>query len=173
MQHPIGLDIHRYKQAMSRWATPVTIVATDGPAGRFAQTVSAFSRIADNPCLLGVAIQTRSAMVGALVENGSFTVSVLPSHLAELADSFANRSTPARAAFAFHDDEWRPGHGAAPLVVDAVAAFECDLAHVSVHGSHHFFLGQVHEVHVSEHEPLLYRCGRYRTLDPLLQRATS
>lgn len=153
-----------YLRAISCAATPVTIVTTDAQDTRWGQTVSAVSRVSDEPAILGVCINRRSPINQAIDSAGVFNVSLLGYQQRSVADSFAGRTHPQRPAFTFLDGEWSTGLNGLPIFSDSVAAFECELHSVTVVGSHHLYLGQVSHVVHTDAEPLLHLRGNYRAL---------
>ena len=60
--------------AMGAVATGVTVVATGGAGGQFAQTVSAMSSVSADPPLLLVCLNSRSPINAAISANGVLTV---------------------------------------------------------------------------------------------------
>ncbi|ANI40090.1 oxidoreductase [Mycolicibacterium vaccae ATCC 25954] len=159
---PVGA--REFVRAISCAATPVTIVTTDADGLRWGQTVSAVSRVSDEPAVLGVCINRRSPINAAIRACGSFNVSLLGPEHHSAADSFAGRLHAGRPAFTFLDDEWRSGANGLPVFVDSVAAFECELHSITDVGSHHLYLGEVRNVAHTDAEPLLHMRGSYRTL---------
>ncbi|MFC4004141.1 flavin reductase family protein [Prauserella oleivorans] len=155
---------HAFVRACSRTATPVTIVTTEATHGRFGQTVSAFSRVSDEPPVVGVCIQRRSPINDVIAHRRGFNVSVLGAGHAPVADSFAGRESADRPPFTFLDDEWRPGENRLPVLAGAAAVFECDLADIRDIGTHHLYLGRVRRAEYADIEPLLHLRGAYRRL---------
>jgi flavin reductase len=155
---------HDFVRAISCAATPVTIVTTNADGARWGQTVSAVSRVSDDPAVLGVCINRRSPINAAIRASGAFNVSLLRPEHHSAADRFAGRPHAGRPAFTFIDDEWQTGVNGLPVFVDSVAAFECVLHSVTDVGSHHLYLGGVRHVAHTDAEPLLHLRGTYRTL---------
>ncbi len=159
-----AVDTRAFLRAISCAATPVTIVTTEDGGTRWGQTVSAVSRVSDEPAVLGVCIHRRSPINAAIRSRAAFNVSLLGPGHHSAADSFAGRRHADRQAFAFVDDEWDPGENGLPVFVDSVAAFECTLHNAIDVGSHYLYLGSVRRVAHSDAEPLLHLRGSYRTL---------
>lgn len=81
-----SVDVHDHRddqlrqsfvEAMSRTTAAVTIVTTDGIAGRFGQTVSAATSVTADPPVLLVCLFTRTPVAEAVYANGCFAVNVL------------------------------------------------------------------------------------------------
>jgi flavin reductase len=151
-------------RAVSCAATPVTIVTTRAADARWGQTVSAVSRVSDEPAVLGVCINRRSPINAAIRTSGAFNVSLLGPEHHRAADTFAGRHRDGRLPFTFAEHEWAEGVNGLPVYADSVAAFECALHSVTDVGSHHLYLGEVRHVVHTDAEPLLHLRGAYRTL---------
>lgn len=154
------LDAETYLAAMARLATGVSIVTTDGPAGRRGLTVSAVTSVsidAEGPVLL-VCINDRSGAGAAIAANGAFCVNMLASDQSALAARFARPSEEDRfAGLALA----RTAHGA-PRLTDAYVAFDCSLLQESAVGTHRVFFGRVHAAtHGSGTGPLVYADRRF------------
>ncbi|BCI53477.1 nitrilotriacetate monooxygenase [Mycolicibacterium litorale] len=151
-------------RAITRTATPVTIVTAQADGVRLGQTVSAFNRISDEPAILGVCINRRSPIHGVIRSCGAFNVSVLAREHSGVADSFAGRGGADRPPFTFLDREWRAGDNGLPVFADGLATFECTVHSVTEIGSHLLYLGEVSRAVHRDAEPLLHQRGTYRTL---------
>ncbi|MOA34469.1 FMN reductase (NADH) RutF [compost metagenome] len=71
----------------------------------------------------------------------------------------------------FRHGAWRDaGDGSAPLLEDALAAFQCRVVELIDASSHSMVLCEVRQVHLPSHadaDPLLYFDGRFAALDAL------
>ena len=76
-------------------------------------------------------------------------------------EQYARRATPA-GADRFADLDWTRGSGGAPLLRDALASIECDIAAEHPAGDHWIVVGRVRALHVSSaQDPLLYFGGAF------------
>jgi len=146
--------------AMGRAVNGVSVVTTDGEAGRWGLTVSAVVSVSADPALLLVCINRRSPLLNALIRNGIFSVNLLSAQQREIADTFAGRSTHG-AAFDFSCAEWHPANTGAPLLCDAAAAFDCVLYESYEVGTHRTCIGQVVATRGLDVAPLLYSARQY------------
>ena len=140
---------------MSHLFSGVTIVATDGPAGRCAVTVSAVSSACADPPLMLACINRRSPVNTAIHSNGIFCINVLALGYEQLSDCFAGR-TINDASFDFATAEWDVAVTGAPILRGAVAAFDCVLQSSHGAGTHTVFFGRVLDVTGRDGVPLLY-----------------
>ena len=112
--------------AMGLAATGVSVVTTDGEAGRFGLTVSAVSSVSADPPLVLACVNRKSPAVAALDRNRVFAVNLLAAHNQAYAETFAGRPRQGRP-FDFANHSWLEGRTGLPIVADATAVFECRL----------------------------------------------
>jgi flavin reductase len=155
---------------MARAATTVSVVTTDGPAGRFGLTVSAMASVsADGPApTLLICVHQSSPAAAALLSNGYFAVNVLDEAQHPVSDRFAGRGL-ARGEDRFANVEWVPGDSGVPRLTGARAIFECRVMSSSLVGTHHVFIGEVLAVDADDRSaaPLVYSGRSYCRLQPL------
>ncbi len=151
----------KFISAMRGVASSVTVVTTDGEAGRFGATVSAFSSVSADPPTVLVCLFAESRIAKAVTANGRFCVNVLPENEPWIADRFAGR----------HDErvvdrfDGVACDGDAPVIVGATG-FACDLQQSIRSGSHLILIGHVRDVVDAEAPPLTYRAGSYHRVVP-------
>jgi flavin reductase (DIM6/NTAB) family NADH-FMN oxidoreductase RutF len=152
--------------AMGRAVTGVTVVATDGPAGRVAQTVSAMCSVSADPPMLLVCLNHRSPARAAVAANGVFSVSVLADHQTHVSDTFAGRPATG-TAYDFGCAGWCEAATGSPVLDDASATFDCVLEAAHDAGTHTVFIGRVVEAGCAGHVPLAYTDRGYGRPTPI------
>ena len=158
--------------AMSHAACTVSVVTTDGPAGRFGLTITAMSSVsAEGPApTLLVCINERSSAIDGLLANGVFCVNVLRDDQSGIADTFAGRGAdPAPDRFA--GTLWTTERTGAPRLVDPLVAFDCRVLHTERIGSHFVVVGAIEAVFVAPAggAPLIYANRAYGTAQPMVR----
>lgn len=153
----------QFIEGMSRSAASVSVVTTDGPAGRAGVTVSAMTAISADgaqPTMLVCLNETTSAL-GPLLENKAFAINVLRIDQNEISDIFSSR-VDAPGGDKFNATPHMPGPSGAPRLTEALVSFDCRLLSAEKVGTHYICIGAVGEVHTaSEGKPLLYGMRRY------------
>lgn len=143
-----------FVEAMAAAAFGVSIVTTDGEAGRFGLTVSAVSSVSAEPPLLLASINRKNLIENAITQNRRFVVSFLSTEQAALAQIFAGRPSHG-AAYDFAAAKWSEENGM-PMLQEAAANFVCELESYIDAGTHRIFIGRVvHAMH-SGPSPLVY-----------------
>ncbi len=151
----------RFIEAMSHVATSVSVVTTDGPAGKAGVTVSAMSSVSadgDYPTLL-VCIHEASSVVPLIKNNDVFAVNLLRDRQAYISDAFAGRFKETLSdKFACCD--WHSLATGAPCIANALINFDCQVSEISKVGTHHVILGEVVDMAINKSGPALVYANR-------------
>lgn len=145
-----------FREGMSRFGASVSLVTTAGPAGRHGLTVSAVCPVTDRPPTLLVCINAASRSHDILRANGVLCVNVLAGHHEGLARLFANAGAAGADRFDDRRGRWGHLHTGAPVLADAVAAFDCRIVQVQDVGTHGIFICEVASIAMGEGEGLIY-----------------
>ncbi|MEQ8365459.1 MAG: flavin reductase family protein [Roseicyclus sp.] len=152
-----------FLEGMSRSAASVSVVTTDGPAGRGGVTVSAMTSISadgERPTML-TCLNASSSALPLVLENGCFCINVLRTGQTEISDVFSSRYPPP-GGDKFNVVSVETLKTGAPRIAEALVSFDCRLISAERHGTHHICIGAVEAV-VTAHsgDPLLYGMRRY------------
>jgi flavin reductase (DIM6/NTAB) family NADH-FMN oxidoreductase RutF len=160
-----------FLEGMSRAAATVSVITTDGPAGRAGLTVSAMSAVsADTPTpALLVCVHHRSPAAEAIRENGVFCVNVLRDDQATISDTFAGRiKTP--SGDKFDCGGWRVLKTGAPALDQPLVAFDCHLKKHFQYGTHWIFIGELAAIALPDEGSALVYANRTYSRPVALQR---
>lgn len=160
MSPDAAIDPRDFRRALGCFATGVAVVTTIDAAGRpLGLTINSFTSVSMTPPLVSWNLQAGSPSLAAFADAPMFAISILAADQQDLCARFA---TPAEDKFTGVDVEF--GLGGAPLLVGAVARFECRRAATLPGGDHVIFLGEVARYGWSERAPLLFCRGALRPL---------
>ncbi len=137
-----------FRNAMAQLGSAVSVITTDGPAGKFGFTASAVCSVTDQPPTLLVCMNRNSFAHEHFKRNGTLCVNVLSSDHQVLSGVFANASL--RSEERFGHDNWQVLSSGAPVLSSAVACFDCLIADCHEVGSHSVFYCQVQAIRTSE-----------------------
>ena len=141
-----------FLQGMAQTASSVTVVTTDGAAGKAGLTVSAMCSVtADDPALL-ICVNRSSSAGEIIAQNRRFCVHLLRDDQVSLSDIFAGRGDGDR----FEAASWTHLETGAPVLDDHLVAFDCRLVKEDVWGSHRIFIGEVVATSLSQGDALLH-----------------
>ena len=122
-----------YRDAMACLGAAVSIVTTDGPAGRAGFTASAVCSVTDNPPTLLVCMNRGSSAYASVKDNGVICVNVLSARHERLSRLFGGGSSFDER---FAATAWSTLETGAPVLADCAVAFDCriiDVANVDTH----------------------------------------
>ncbi|MEO1192481.1 MAG: flavin reductase family protein [Pseudomonadota bacterium] len=150
--------------ALRRVPEPVTVVASRGPAGPGAITVSAFSSVSADPPTVLICLQSKGSAAAAVIENGCFTVNFLSDEDKALAELCAGRTSgdqpgsdhSARLAA----EGWHTGADGLPRWGKAIAVLTCALHKTVEIGSHCVLIARVTRAETGPGESALLYQGR-------------
>ncbi len=155
-----------FVNAMASAAMGVSVVTTNGAAGRFGLTVSAWSSVSVEPPLLLACINRKNAISEAITANGVFAVSALDDSHEDVARIFAGRPKTGEP-YVFEAGQWHDVAHGLPLLNNASAYFICALDSFHDAGTHRIFMGRVQHAISGTVSPLLYHnrtFGRFEAL---------
>jgi flavin reductase (DIM6/NTAB) family NADH-FMN oxidoreductase RutF len=130
------------RSVFGKFATGVTVVASGGEVPR-GMTANSFTSVSIRPPLILVCVNRQSSLQQAVLDCGSFAVSILSARQEHVARYFADRSRP-RGLAEFDAVDWTPApRTGAPVVDGALAWLDCALAASYDGGDHTIFIGSV------------------------------
>jgi flavin reductase len=157
-----------FLDAMSRSAATVSVVTTDGPAGRAGVTVSAMTSVSadgDAPTMLAC-INRASSAAEPILANGVFVINVLEAGQRDIADIFARR-LPAPGDDKFNAVRHAPMVTGAPAIEGALVTFDCEILSAELVGTHYVLIGAVRAVDMqAQGVPLVYGMRSYLRAEP-------
>ncbi|MDU9031236.1 flavin reductase [Pseudomonas mediterranea] len=157
------VDLISFRNAMAMLGGAVSVITTDGDAGRFGFTASAVCSVTDSPPTLLVCMNRSSNSNPQFQANGVVCVNVLAGTHQELSGAFANKSLTMDERFAATG--WSTLDSGAPVMLEALVNFDCRIAQVHEVGSHSIFYCEVLAIrHGGADEGLVYFNRAYHRL---------
>jgi len=146
-----GIDMETFREAMSRFASGVTIVAaTDSTGNHRGFTATAFSSVSGTPPLVLICLDKAATCHPHFVESDRYSVSILREEHWDLAKRFASKGDDK-----FADDFDIHEIGVA-FLPDALAVLICSAERVIDAGDHTVLLGRVIDVRLGDGSPAVY-----------------
>ncbi|CAM3786785.1 flavin reductase family protein [Polaromonas hydrogenivorans] len=154
------IDPREMRSAFGKFATGVTVVTTRAAEGHLVGlTVNSFSSLSLDPPLILWSLVKHSPNLQVFCDAPHFAINILSADQQGIARQFA---TPVKDKFVGVDSDLST-HGI-PLLADALAHFECSLAHVYEGGDHLIFVGKVEKFSTFERCPLLFHGGDFQQI---------
>jgi flavin reductase (DIM6/NTAB) family NADH-FMN oxidoreductase RutF len=151
------IEPRRFRSALGRFATGVTVVTTAREGEVHAMTANAFTSVSLDPPLVLVSVDHRTRMHALLPDTRRYGVSVLASDQERTAWHFAGRPMA-------EPGELFTWMGDVPLVRGAIAHVACMLYAEHAAGDHTLYLGEVVDLAERAGDPLLFHGGAFGTM---------
>ncbi len=159
-------DSAAFRHAMRALSAGVAIVACGEGEARAGCTVTSLASLSLAPPTLFVCLARSSSTLAALRQAGAFSISLLSARHEALARRFSGHGG-AHGVRRFDGAEWEwvTLSTGAPVLADAIAAFDCLIEEVIERHSHAIILGAVVSLKQGADEPALaHRHGGYAQL---------
>lgn len=153
------MDDRLFRNAMGKFATGVTVVATEVDGKVHGMTANAFMSVSLDPKLVVVSIAEKAQMLEKIKQSNSFSINILSAGQQEESMIFAKQiKEPREIVF--------DRLGEIPVLPGALAQVACEVSATHVEGDHTLFIGRVKDINIDESdaEPLIYYSGKYRSL---------
>lgn len=157
---PSGCDTRQFRQALSQYATGVTVITARLPeGGLFGVTIHAFNAVSQAPPLVLWSLPQSAASLAAFMAAPGYVINVLAGDQIELAQRFAEPHHDCFAAL----PHALTAHGL-PVLGGTVAWFECSSRSRHSEGDHVIFIGEVERCHSHPQRTLGFHRGRFIAL---------
>ena len=153
-EHIQTVEPAQFREAMSQLGAAVHVVTTAGSAGTAGFTATAVSSVSDQPATLLVCLNRRSQVTPILDTNRVLCVNTLRAGADTIADVFAGR-TGVPMAQRFDSGTWTSLSTGAPVLTDAVVAFDCRVIEVKAVATHNVVFAGVVAVRRGKPGPAL------------------
>lgn len=153
---PPPFDSRALRNVLGRFATGVTVVTTLGEGGApVGLVVNSFSAVSLDPPLILWSIVSKAPSRVAFQSHPGFAVNIMGAEAAAETMQFARPSDDKFAGI-----DWQPGHHGVPVLGQAIATLECELADRLECGDHEIMIGSVLRIAEKDGAPLLFHRGQ-------------
>jgi flavin reductase (DIM6/NTAB) family NADH-FMN oxidoreductase RutF/DNA-binding GntR family transcriptional regulator len=145
-----------FRHVVGHLASGVTVITTELDGKRHGMTASSVTSLSLEPPMMLACLNRAVPTAGAVEAAGKYVVNILGEGQGELANQFAAPSTDK-----FRGVDVRVGSTGLPLLGDALAHIECEVAETVVGGTHLIFVGRVVSATAADGQPLTYFRGGF------------
>ncbi len=156
----------QFRDGMRLLAGAVSIVATQGDAGKGGLTATAICSVSDEPPTLLTCINNTNELVKIIEKNEQFSVNLLSSAMEAISNRFAGFDrVPMEERFEL--GSWDFEKSTSPVLEGSLVTFCCKVKEMTVSGTHTVIFGEIHGVFTAEGQtPLLYFDRNYTSTSP-------
>ena len=133
--------MHDIEALFRRLSTGVYVVGAAHGGARNAFTAAWVMQVSYDPLMLALSINPQHATYPLVHESGAFTVNVLKAGAVDVARRFGTRS--GRDEDKLAGVGWHPGKSGAPVLNEALAYFDCEVADTVRAGDHELIVARV------------------------------
>ncbi|QOL51234.1 flavin reductase family protein [Massilia litorea] len=158
-----GFDSAHFRQALSQFATGVTVITTRLADGSFrGLTASSFNSVSLDPPLVLWSLGVGANSLPVFSGNSHYVINILAAGQQDLAMRFSRRTE----TDPFDGIDYELSRTGLPILKGAAAWFECHNRSRYPEGDHVIFVGEVEECDVQPQAGLLFHGGRFGTTGP-------
>lgn len=151
------MDNRKFRDAMGKFATGITIVTTQYNGEIHGMTVNSFMSISLDPKLIAISIDEQASMYEILQASDTFGISVLKDSQEDLSKIFARQIKKDRAINYIIQD-------GVPVIDDTLAMISCQVEEKVKAGDHVIIIARVTDLTINEGDPVLFYGGNYRKI---------
>jgi len=166
----VQLDVNdpvEFRRVLARYATGVVVVSACANGVDHAMTANSLTSVSLRPPLVLLCVDRRARFHEAIMQAGSWAVSILGGKSRDAASWFATRGRPLRGQFAGYSTS-RGALSGALMLDDALGRMECDTEAVHPGGDHTIVVGRVRILDLLDDDtgsspPLIYYRHGFRS----------
>lgn len=152
-----------FKAGMRQLVGGVTAITTAHDGRLAGLTATAVCSVSAEPPRLLACVNCKGETYEMIGASRVFSVNILAREHEDLAKRFAGM-LPLDTGDKFAGADWESAATGAPLLTDALAAFDCRVSMIMDTGSHGVVIGDIQHVRVRDGgSPLLYSAGEFTT----------
>ncbi|MEG9531455.1 4-hydroxyphenylacetate 3-monooxygenase, reductase component [Mannheimia indoligenes] len=162
ISQPINASL-QFREAMAHLSSAVSIITTNGIAGKVGLTVSSVSSVTDAPPTVLFCINKNSHVHDIIKQNGKVCINVLNHEQEDIAKHFAAilESTMEER---FSWDIWDNGFDDQPVLRSAISALQGNIVDTHAVGTHTIFVVEVSHIDVEPNHSLVYFARQFRSV---------
>jgi flavin reductase (DIM6/NTAB) family NADH-FMN oxidoreductase RutF len=158
----MSLDPRSFRQALGCFATGITVVTSVGLDGEYLGfTANSFNSVSLDPPLVLFSLDRGAYSLKAFEAAGVFAINILREDQEAVSIAFARALSSKWEGV--RTEIWQTG---SPILVDALASFDCETTSMHDGGDHVIFVGRVLRLRAGvDGRPLIYFRGAYRQIN--------
>jgi flavin reductase (DIM6/NTAB) family NADH-FMN oxidoreductase RutF len=162
----MAIDEQAFKQALSQWASGITVITSCEPDGTFkGMTASSFSSISKNPPLIMVCVAKHLYTHQVIEQNGAFAVNILSTEQEYWGRLFAGMHPEVENRW--EDIQTQTAETGCPILPGVLGWVDCRLFQKIDAGDHSIFVGKVLAADgTGMGNPLMYFNRQWGTFSP-------
>ncbi|MBH0229378.1 flavin reductase family protein [Halobacillus yeomjeoni] len=151
------MDDRMFRTAMGKFATGVTVIASELDGEVHGMTANAFMSVSLDPKLVLISVGTDAKMNKIIQESQKFTVNILSGSQKEMSMIFSGQIKEERKV----DFDIFEG---LPVIENSLVSMACNVYETFEAGDHTLYVGEVMNLSLKDGEPLTFFEGKYKQM---------
>ena len=145
-----------FKNTLSKFATGITVVATNKKSIFYGKTINSFSSLSLSPPLILFSLDIKSSKLNIFKNSKTVSINVLSENQKKISDNFATKSPN------WSEIEYDILKNGNPIIKNCVSNLDCTITNKIKKGDHIIFICKVINVSINDKlKPLIYFNSRY------------
>lgn len=159
------VSAEQFRLGMRSLAGAVCVITSAHAGRRYGMTATSVCSVSAEPPTVLACVNRDASTHDAIDKAGAYCLNVLRAEDSELSNAFSGAQ---RGESRFRSGAWTRLSTGAPVLLEALASFDCRVVKRIAHGSHSIFFGKVEQILCGRKgRPLLYADGHYARLASL------
>ena len=155
------MNADHYRQIMRHQAGAVSVIACRAAGVRSGLTATAVASLSADPPMVLACVNQAAGAHDEIVRANAFSINLLSEAQRSIAELFSGKAG-VRGDARFDDHDWQQSPIGNPILQDALASLDCELAEQHRFTTHSIFIGRVVGGSFrADEKPLLYFRGDY------------
>jgi len=154
---PWLMSKQQFREAMSKFATGITIVTSEFDVKIQAMTANAFMSVSLEPQLITISLDSKTNFYRNAEKIKRFGVSILREEQQEISMIFAKQIDKEYTDFSTLDN--------LPVINNALTTLACTVVNTVEAGDHLLLIAEVDDIIVDDGNPLIFYDSRYNRID--------
>ena len=140
-----------FKETLSKFATGITVVATNKKMILYGKTINSFSSLSLSPPLVLFSLDIKSSKLNIFKSSNSVSINILSKNQKKISDNFAKKNP------IWDDIEYKILKNGNPIIKNCVSNLDCKITNKIKKGDHIIFICKVINVSFNDKlKPLIY-----------------
>ena len=145
-----------FKKTLSKFATGITVVATNKKSILYGKTINSFSSLSLSPPLVLFSLDIKSSKLNIFKNSNTVSINVLSGNQKNISNNFAQKNPD------WNNIEYETLKNGNPIIKKCVSNLDCEIINKIKKGDHIIFICRVINVSTDDKlKPLIYFNSKY------------
>ena len=150
------INKENFKKALSKFATGITVVATNKKSILYGKTINSFSSLSLSPPLVLFSLDIKSSKLNIFKNSNTVSINILSKYQKNISNNFAQKNPD------WKNIEYDTLKNGNPIIKKCVSNLDCEITNKIKKGDHIIFICKIINISVDNKlKPLIYFNSKY------------